>query len=247
MTNYYEVLGVEKNASAEDIKKAYKNLAFKYHPDRNNGDESAENKFKEINQAYETLSNQDKRNRYDNPEPNFGGFPFDMRDFFGGFGSRGKVPTRGRDIALSLNITLYEAIFGKKKKVDYSFEVACTSCLTSCSACNGTGFVMNRMGNMSVSQTCRMCLGKGSIQDKSKNCSVCNGSGVVEERREGTINVSPGIVNGSKLGVAGGGFPGENGGPPGNLILVVEYSITKDGGFTEEQKETLKNIFGETE
>jgi len=247
MIDYYEVLGVEKNASAEDIKKAYKNLALKYHPDRNGGDKDAEDKFKEINEAYQTLSNQDKRNRYDNPEPSFGGFPFDMRDFFGGFGSRGRVPTRGRDIVLSLNITLYEAIFGKKKKVDYSFEVACTACLSSCSACGGSGFATKRMGNMSVYQPCELCNGKGSIQDQSKSCSVCNGRGTVEERREGIINVGPGTINGSKLGVAGGGFPGENGGPPGNLILIVEYSITKDGGFSDEQKEKLKEIFGETD
>ena len=250
MSNYYETLGVDKSASADDIKRAYKELALKYHPDRNGGDSSAEEKFKEINEAYQTLSDREKRYRYDNPpgrnSPFGGGFPFNFGDIFGGFSNRKDIPRRGRDIAVSVKITLYEAIFGKTQKIKYTFSVPCQRCMSVCGNCNGQGVFISNRQYMTVSETCRMCGGSGKVSSPNTSCELCKGSGTIDENREGTIWIGPGTGSGARFGVSGGGFPGENGGPDGNLIVQVEYDMDKQGGFTDEEKETLKGIFGES-
>lgn len=251
MSNYYEILGVDKNASFDDIKKSYRDLALKHHPDRNSGDKAAEERFKEINEAYQVLSDKEKRHRYDNPvsvgSPFGGGFPFNFGDMFGGFGRRRDTPRRGRDIALSVKITPYEAIFGKTQKIKYSFSIQCQSCMGVCENCGGDGVFIRSGPHIAVSETCRMCGGSGKVMLPKDSCELCGGSGSVIENREGTIQIRPGTDNGTRFGVSGGGYPGENGGPPGNLIVQVEYDMNKPGGFTDEEKEILKGIFGESD
>lgn len=251
MADYYEILGVGKSASVDDIKRAYKELALKYHPDRNNGNKEAEEKFKEINEAYQVLSDKDKRYRYDNPQNTGGsfggGFPFNFGDMFGGFGRRTRnAPRQGGDIAISINITLYEAIFGKTQKIKYSFKLECQECLSICGACGGAGVFINSNQFVSISETCRACAGSGKVSSPKESCNKCGGAGFVVENREGTIWIKPGTVSGSRFGVSGGGYPGKNGGPPGNLIVKVEYPVGRIGDFTDEEKEILKEMFGES-
>lgn len=253
--DYYEVLGVDKSASEDEIKRAYKKMARKYHPDLNPDNKEAEEKFKEVNEAYEVLSDSDKKARYDQfgfagVDSNYGagagggaygagGFDFgDLGDIFGsffggGFGSAQRrnpnAPQRGESIRLSVTISFEEAAFGCEKTFDFYRSEICEDCHGSgakpgtqpktCPTCKGTGQVRVQGGFMVTVRTCSTCGGTGKvIQDK---CPKCFGTGRVKRKRTCTVKVPAGIDNGQTIVMNGQGEPGVNGGPNGDLYIVV--------------------------
>ena len=255
--DYYEVLGVAKGASADEIKKAYRSLAKKYHPDLNPGDKEAEIRFKEVNEAYDVLSDDDKRQKYDqyghaafDPSAGgygggagFGGFSsdFDFGDifssFFGGGGgssrSRKNAPIPGEDVTVNITLTFEEAVFGCKKDINYSRIVECPDChgtgaednsgIETCSACRGTGSVTIQqqtiLGYMQTQRTCSACRGQGKI---IKNpCKNCNGKKYIKVSKKQTVTIPEGIDSNQKIIQRGQGSAGRNGGPAGDLIVVV--------------------------
>ncbi|HEY8505037.1 MAG TPA: molecular chaperone DnaJ [Gemmataceae bacterium] len=254
--DYYEVLGVSRGATAEEVHKAFKKLALKYHPDRNVGDPEAEAKFKEVTEAYDVLRDEAKRQRYDRYghagldgfEPGgFGGAgPGTINDlfedligsFFGGGGGRGsrRGPRRGRDLQMALDLTLVEAYTGVKKKVVVPRAERCPTCVGSgarpgsrpatCRRCGGQGTVIQRQGFFQLQQTCPACAGRGVII--TDPCPECRGHGTVEVRRELEIDVPPGVDNGTRLQVRGEGEAGEAGAPRGDLELVVRVAEHPD-------------------
>lgn len=247
--DYYEVLGVPRNATAEEIKSAYRKLALKYHPDRNPGDKEAEEKFKEASEAYACLSDPEKRAKYDrfghagNPfGEGFGGFDFDtfggfadiFSDIFGevfGTGARRRaVRYRGADLQVHRTIGFKEAAFGTDLEVEYPRPVVCSTCEGSgakpgsrpqtCRVCGGTGAQRFSQGFFTVSRTCPACEGEGQvITDK---CPDCGGSGKVSRTTRVTVKVPPGVDTGTRIKVSGYGEPGPRGGVPGDLYVVLE-------------------------
>lgn len=258
--DYYEVMGVPKNASEDEIKKAYRNLAKKYHPDLHPGDKNAEEKFKELNEAYEVLSNKDKRARYDQfgragVDPNFGGGaaggdPFggmggidDIFDTFfggaspfGGFGGRRanpNAPRRGSDVEATLVVEFEEAAKGCRKTITYEKVDECPSChgsgakagtsASTCPDCGGTGQVRvtqnTFMGVVQTTRTCDRCHGTGKIINTP--CPNCRGTGHVRKHKQVEVNVPAGIDNQQILNVSGQGNAGTNGGPAGDLHLII--------------------------
>ena len=254
--DYYEVLGVQKNASQEEIKKAYRKLAKECHPDLHPNDKEAETRFRELNEANEVLSDPDKRARYDqfgfNDPMNggaggaggfdtsgFGGFG-DMGGFssifdqlFGGAGmggaQRANAPQQGNDLRYDLRISFEEAAFGCEKSFDFYRSEICEDCHGSgakpgtqpktCPTCKGTGQVRVQGGFMVTVRTCSTCGGTGKvIQDK---CPKCFGTGRVKRKRTCTVKVPAGIDNGQTIVMNGQGEPGVNGGPNGDLYIVV--------------------------
>ncbi len=259
--DYYEVLGVSKGASDDEIKKAYRKLAKQYHPDLNPGDATAEAKFKEANEAYEVLSDADKKARYDQyghagVDPNFGaggfgggfggGFDgFDLGDilggmFGGGFGGFGggrqqnpNAPRKGATIQTNVTISFEEAAKGCKKTVNVDRNEVCSECggngcakgtsPETCKTCGGRGQVnvqqRTAFGVMSTTRQCSECGGKGKI---IKNpCGNCRGTGFVRKRQTAEIDIPAGIDDRQTLNVRGGGNPGINGGPKGDLRVNV--------------------------
>jgi len=237
MKNYYNILGVDKNSTASEIKKAYRKLAMKYHPDKNQGDKSAEDKFKDISEAYEILSNADKRKKYDNPfHNNFDNFnPFENNPF-GGFRQRQNIRI-GRNLRLQLIISLKDIYVGTKKTIKYKRKINCNSCdgnggdQTTCSSCNGNGVTLEvkQHGNMIFQQEtiCSSCNGSGIII--TNKCNSCNGHGVVEQEETIDIDLVPDIVNHSQMNLQHNGDYPDNGGVPGNL--VVSFVVTNDSKF----------------
>ena len=255
--DYYEVLGVGKNATEDDLKKAYRNLAKKYHPDVNPGNAEAEAKFKEANEAYAILSDPEKRSAYDNyghaafdgtgnPTGGAGGFDmsgFDFGDIFGsifggGFGgghssSRRNAPTRGDDIGLRVDLTFEEAVFGVKKNITFNRIQKCPDCGGSgatkgtspetCSACGGSGQrrVTQRLGGMAFQSTatCDRCRGTGKIIKEP--CQNCKGTGYIKVTKKLEVAIPAGIDHGGRVALRGQGSDGRNGGPTGDLIIVV--------------------------
>lgn len=255
--DYYEVMGVPKNASEDEIKKAYRKLAKQYHPDLNPNDKAAETNFKEVNEAYEILSDKEKRARYDQfghagVDPNFGGGAaggspfqgdFDFGDIFnsvfggfGGFGGRRtnpNAPRRGTDSETSIAISFEEAAKGCKQTITYQRVEECDECsgsgakkgtsVTVCSSCSGSGQVrINQrtpFGVVQTARTCDRCHGKGKIIEHP--CRECSSSGHVRKKKTLEINVPAGIADEQILKVSGQGNSGTNGGPAGDLLLVV--------------------------
>src|SRR5262245_42030033 len=240
--DYYEVLGLKREASDDEVKKTYRALAMKYHPDRNSGDEEAAAKFKEAAEAYAILSDPDKRqvyDRYGHAGLNGAGLPhfesaesvFDifadiLGDLFGG-GRRRRGPQPGHDLVYNLEIELDDAYRGVKKTITFPREELCPDCSGSgmrkgsrpapCKHCNGHGVVVASQGFFRVQQTCRGCGGRGTII--TDPCGQCRGKGHVTDRRTLEINVPPGTFTGLQIAARGEGEAGQPGAPRGDLIV----------------------------
>jgi len=252
--DYYEVLGVARDATTEDIRKAYRQAALKNHPDRNPDDCSAAERFKEATEAYQVLSDEEKRSRYDRfghagvegagfeGGDIFSHFQDIFSEFFGGFGGPGgqrrrRGPARGQDIRVQQRLTLREALVGCKREVMLRTPVACEECSgtgakpgtkrKACGTCNGAGQVSTSRGFVMFTQTCPECSGEGSVVKTP--CGVCKGVGAVEKARKVVVSFPAGIDSGQRLRVPGQGMPGPEGGPAGDLYVDVD--LTPDERF----------------
>ena len=249
--DYYEVLGVAKTASEDEIKKAYRKLAMKHHPDRNQGEASkgAEEKFKEVKEAYEMLSDAQKRAAYDQHghagvDPNMrgggdgmGGFAEAFGDIFGDMfnpGGRGRAQGgrqvyRGSDLSYAMEVTLEEAARGKDAQIRIPSWESCDTCHGSgakvgtsaktCTTCAGSGTVQMRQGFFSVQQTCPHCRGTGKVIPEP--CTSCSGQGKVKKQKTLEVKIPAGIDDGMRIRSTGNGEPGTNGGPPGDLYIEI--------------------------
>ena len=242
--DYYEVLGVARNASDEELKKAYRRSAMKHHPDRNPGDTAALEAFKECKEAYEVLSEPGKRRMYDQhghaafehgmggggPGPGFG----DMGDIFGDIfgnifgGGAGRGPRRGADIGYVMELDLEEAVAGVEKRIDIPTLAACEPCkgtgsedgkLETCATCHGRGQVRLQRGIFTMQQPCPHCGGRG--QTISNPCQACQGAGRIEEEKILSVKIPAGVDNGDRIRLAGEGEAGPAGTPPGDLYVEV--------------------------
>lgn len=247
--DYYEVLSVERNASDQELKSAYRKLAMQYHPDRNPGDPSAEEKFKQASEAYQILSDSDKRAAYDRfghagvsgvDAGGFAGMP-DLGDIFGdlfgemfnvGGSRRSSRAQRGRDLQYDLQLTFEEAVFGKQTQVEIRRMESCTACQgsgaepghgpTVCQQCAGRGQVRYQQGFFSVARTCPVCGGTGSIV--TDPCRQCRGEGRKSADHTITVTVPAGIEDRMRIRYQGEGDAGRFGGPSGDLYVVVAVS-----------------------
>ena len=247
--DYYEVLGVQRTAALDDIKKAYRKLALKYHPDKNPGDAEAEEKFKEAAEAYGVLSDDEKRARYDrfghqampggpggfdpNQFADFGdilGDLFGFGDFFGtGRRRGGSRAARGNDLRYDLQLDFMEAAFGKDVSLVIPRVITCTTCSGSgaragtqpatCTGCGGRGQIRYSQGFFAVARTCPQCGGAGKVIKDP--CPSCNGAGRVQEEKKISVKIPPGVDDGSRLRVAGEGEAGFGGGPAGDLYVFI--------------------------
>ena len=245
--DYYEVLGVDRGADDTELKKAYRRLAMKYHPDRNPGDTEAEEQFKEVKEAFEILSDSQKRSAYDqfghagvDASAGGGGFGggaggfgdiFDsvFGDIFGAGGRGGTRAYRGADLRYDLEMTLEEAVSGTEIKIRVPTLVDCDTCdgkgsrsgraPDTCNTCGGVGQVRMQQGFFSVQQTCPRCRGSGkTVTDP---CASCGGSGKARGNKTIAVKVPAGVDNGDRIRLSGEGEPGQNGGPPGDLYVNV--------------------------
>jgi molecular chaperone DnaJ len=259
--DYYEVLGVDRDAGPEEVKRAYRKLALRYHPDRNAGDSEAEDKFKEAAEAYEVLRDPEKRSVYDRFgheglegrgfsgfrgfEDIFESFGDIFGEFFGfGAGRRGRRAHQGRSLRYDLRLSLEEAFWGKEEDITFTRLADCEECGGSgaapgsepqtCSTCRGTGQVVRSQGFFQISSTCPACHGQGTVV--TDPCRECAGSGTRQVKRTLTVKIPAGVDTGSQLRLKGEGEPGEHGGPPGDLFVVIHV---KDHEFFTREGEDL--------
>lgn len=265
--DYYEVLGVQKNVNPQELKSAFRKVALQYHPDRNPGNQEAEEKFKEASEAYEVLSDPERRARYDRfghagasggGFDGFGGFQgVNINDIFGdifgeifgGGRQRGRGgPGRGADLRYNLDIAFEEAAFGCRTKVRIPRPKKCEVCNGSgsksgmppkpCSTCGGVGEVRFTQGFFAVSRACGDCNGTGAVIPDP--CSKCRGSGKVAAEEELEVNIPAGVDNGTRVRLSGMGEPGDRGGPAGDLyvtVIVREHPL-----FVREDYEVLCEV-----
>jgi molecular chaperone DnaJ len=244
--NPYETLGVAKNASQDEIKKAYRKLVRQHHPDRNPGDAAAEERFKDVQTAYDLLSDPEKRQQYDSgigpfgPDSARGPFTgdFDISDLFGGlFGrgraqQRGPVPERGADLEVAVRLSFEDALNGATVRVPVETETACHTCGGSgarpgtapkiCPQCNGRGVVSESQGFFALSQPCPRCRGNGTVIEEP--CPTCQGSGRGRTTKRYQVRIKPGVSDGTRIRLAGKGEPGRHGGPAGDLYVVTRVA-----------------------
>lgn len=252
--DYYDVLGISKAASADEVKKAYRRLAMKFHPDRNSDDSEAEAKFKEAKEAYEALSDSDKRSAYDQfghdavrgaggvgGQGGFGAEGFGdifgdvFGDIFGGGRRSGPQVFRGADLGYEMRLELEKAVSGDTVKIDVPSQVTCETCDGSgakkgtqpvqCTTCNGAGQVRMQQGFFSIQQTCPACKGAGTMI--SDPCPTCHGRGRVRKTRTLSVKVPAGVDDGDRIRLSGEGEAGRNGGPPGDLYVEVRVNPHK--------------------
>ncbi len=245
--DYYEILGVPRTASADEIKSAFRKLARQYHPDVSK-EANAEERFKEINEAYSVLSDVDKRARYDRfgraGLGDMGGAPDfsvhfedifeELFGFGGGRSARRNAPRRGRDLQMSVQLTFEEAVFGVDKEISFERDETCSTCrgngaepgssVSTCSTCGGRGEVRQLRQTFIVQMvetvTCPNCQGRGQVIEKF--CHTCAGKGLERKRVNKKVTIPPGVDSGMQIRLPGEGQPGANGGPNGNLFLAVD-------------------------
>lgn len=249
MTNkrdYYEILAVQKNVSESELKKAYRQKALQYHPDKNQGDKESEEKFKEASEAYEVLKNPEKRNLYDRFgheglkgagigfsgfEDIFSSFGDIFEDFFG-FGGRSRSHTaadQGADLRYDMKISFIDAAFGKEIDIKVEKRVECSACNSigakpgtgteTCSHCHGTGQITKSQGFFSIRTTCPYCHGQGRVIKTP--CKDCRGTGSVLKQKKVNVKIPAGVDDGTRLRLQGEGEPGKFGGPPGDLYVFL--------------------------
>ncbi|MBF0607473.1 MAG: molecular chaperone DnaJ [Magnetococcales bacterium] len=259
MKDYYDILGVGRNATPDELKKAFRQLALKFHPDRNSGDKASEEKFKEINEAYSCLSDPNKRANYDRfgtadgGGMDFGGFSaaggftdiFD--DFFGdifrsatGGGQRRQRATRGSDLRYDMELSLKEAAFGTEKTINIPRHESCQTCSgtgsadgkkpVTCTVCNGAGQMRFQQGFFAISKTCSRCNGAGTIIVEP--CNQCSGAGRIKRTRSVSVKIPAGVDSNTKLKMSAEGELGSLGGPPGDLYIFI--SVQDDQFFKRE-------------
>jgi molecular chaperone DnaJ len=254
----YDTLGVSKSASADEIKKAYRKLAREYHPDRNPGDASAEEKFKEVQHAYDVLSDDEKRKQYDrfgsqngrgpagpggaNVNFDFGDFNIgDIGDLFGGLFGGGRAqqrgrrqPVKGRDVEAQVRLSFEDSLRGSEVKVPVELTVACHACGGTgaepgtapviCPECNGRGVKAESQGLFALSQPCPRCRGNGTVIERP--CKSCKGSGRERRIKTYTVKIKPGVQDSTRIRLKGKGEAGENGGPAGDLNVLVHVDAS---------------------
>jgi molecular chaperone DnaJ len=258
--DYYEVLGSSREASADDLRKAYRREALKHHPDRNPGDPSAEVKFKEVNEAYQCLSDDEKRRVYDQfghagleghgvGMDGIGDVLSHMQDLFAEmFSGGGGRQRRGADLRVQARLPLRDAAFGCKREVSVRAPAACTDCGGSgakagtkpevCAQCRGSGQVSSARGFVMFTSTCPRCRGAGRVVKHP--CPGCSGQGAVERTRKVNVTFPAGIDAGQRLRVPGQGMPGPHGAPPGDLY--VEIDIEDDPRFERDGADLVTRV-----
>jgi molecular chaperone DnaJ len=247
--DFYEILGVSKSASADELKKAYRKLAMQHHPDRNPGNKAAEQKFKEINEAYDVLRDDQKRAAYDRfghaafeqgggrGPGDFGGFPGGFADIFDemfgefmGGGRRSQTgPSRGSDLRYNFEISLEDAFRGKQTTIRVQTLVACEQCKGSgaeagsrpiaCPTCYGRGRVRAQQGFFTIERTCTTCQGAGRVIDNP--CKSCGGQGRIRREKTLSVNIPAGVEDGTRIRLAGEGEAGVRGAPAGDLYIFT--------------------------
>jgi len=246
MATLYDTLGVKKGAPADEIKKAYRKLAAKYHPDKNPGDAAAEEKFKEVQNAYDVLSDTEKRKQYDtfgSANGRRGADPadFDLGDLFGGLFNRGgtrarrPAPERGADIEAIVNLSFEDSLRGLETKIPVEVTTACRECGGTgaepgtspviCPECHGRGVVSESQGLFALSQPCPRCRGNGTVIEKP--CHKCKGSGRERRTRRYTVKIPAGVKDGTRIRLKGKGEIGAVGGPAGDLFVVTRVQPSR--------------------
>ena len=266
--DYYDVLGVDRGADSSSLKSAYRKLAMQYHPDKNPGNSDAEKKFKEVSEAYEVLSNSEKRQAYDayghdafsqsgasggfsDGFSGFGSFSDIFEDFFGDTGggkSSRRQTQRGQDLKYEIDVDLREAYTGIRKEISFDTLIRCDSCkgsgsekgsgLKNCGACGGSGRTRASQGFFTVERTCSACGGAGQVI--TDPCGPCNGEGRRRKNRKLEVKIPAGVEEGSRIRLSGEGAVGPNGSTPGDLYLFI--NMIDHPIFDREGEEIFCNV-----